>query len=143
MSQGSMTPTYFQELVDKYDRVALTGVVMSGKSLLLDNVKADRLILHTDDLKDRGVPFKESPGVVLDMLAGVTQFIVAGMQVPRALRKGLEIDVAVWVNDPREWLTSRQQAFSDGVRGIFHQWWTDNRQVPVHFVDYAVHEGGG
>lgn len=142
MSQGSMTPTYFQEILDKYDRVALTGVVMSGKSLLLDNVTADRVILHTDSLKERGVPFNESPGVVLDELARVPRFVVAGMQVPRALRKGLEVDVAVWVNDPREHLTSRQLSFSNGVRGIFHEWWSTHREVPVHFVDYAVHEDG-
>ena len=143
MSQGSMTPTYFQEILDRHDRVALTGVVMSGKSLLLDNVTPGRLVLHTDSLKDRGISFDQSARVVLEELAGVPRFVVAGMQVPRALRKGLEVDVAVWVNDPREWLTSRQLSFSIGVRGIFHEWWTANRQVPVHFVDMAVHEGGG
>lgn len=135
-----ITPEDFEVILERYDRVALTGVVKGGKSLLLDNVKPGRRVFHTDELHRKGLEFKDYPDHVLEALQGVPRFVVAGMQVPRILRKGLEVDVLVWVNTPRESLTVKQGGFSKGARTIMHKWRRANPEVPVYFAGKALHE---
>jgi len=134
-----ITPAEFQDILNRYDRVAVTGVVKGGKSLLLDNVKPARRVFHTDELHRIGLEFKDYPAYVLEELGGEARFVVAGMQVPRILRKGLEVDALVWVNTPRESLTVKQGGFSKGARTIMHKWRRANPEVPVYFIGKALH----
>ncbi len=135
-----MTPSGFQDLLDEFPRVALAGVVRSGKSLLLDGVFQERLFFHTDSLQRAGLAFREYPAVVLELLGRVSRFVVAGMQVPRILRKGLEVDVVVWLNTPLGSLTPKQLSFSKGARTIFHTWRRAHPEVPAYFVGRAEHD---
>lgn len=135
-----ITPPEFQEILGRFDRVAVTGVVKGGKSLLLENTDPKRRVFHTDELHRKGLEFKDYPGHVLEALGGVQRFVVAGMQVPRVLRKGLEVDALVWVNTSRESLTAKQSGFSKGARTIMHKWRRENPEVPVYFIGRALHE---
>jgi len=126
-------------LLEKYDRVALTGVVNSGKSLLLDYADiGGRKVVHTDDLRE--TPFEEKPARIKDELEGEDKFILAGMQVPRALRKGLEVDAVVWLNLPRKRLTARQAGFSKGARTVLDKWRKENPAIPVFWSGRAVRQ---
>ena len=140
-----ITPSEFQGLLERFDRVAVSGVVNSGKSLLLtqiDGVTSDRQVFHTDDLQARGLEWEQYPDVVLSELGGVPRFVLVGMQVPRILRKGLEVDAVVWVNQPRGRVTKRQGAFSKGARTIMHKWRREKPDIPVYFFHRALHEDG-
>jgi hypothetical protein len=127
------------KILDGHKRVALTGVVNSGKSLLLDYADlAGRKVVHTDDLRE--TPFEEKPARIQEELEGEDEFIVAGMQVPRALRKGLEVDCVVWLNLPRKRLTTRQAGFSKGARTILDKWRRENQDIPVFWSGKAVRD---
>ena len=134
-----MSPARFVRILEGHKRVALTGVVNSGKSLLLDYADlAGRKVVHTDDLRE--TPFEEKPARIQEELEGLREFIVAGMQVPRALRKGLEVDAVVWINNPRTRLTPRQRGFSKGARTILDKWRHENPDIPVFWSGRALRE---
>jgi len=135
-----ITPSRFQGLLERFARVALAGVVKGGKSLLLQESRPDRQVFHTDDLQARGLEWEQYPDVVLSELGGVGRFLLVGMQVPRILRKGLEVDAVVWVNQPRGRVTKRQGAFSKGARTIMHKWRREKPDIPVYFFQRALHE---
>lgn len=137
--QRPMTPKRFRELLDIYPRLALSGVVQSGKTLLTP-VATDRRVVHTDDIREMGVRFIDVPAKAIEMLEGEEKFLVAGVQVPRALRKGLKVDALVWLDQPLSALLPAQEAFGRGVRGIMHQWRNKNPRIPVYFCSRAAHD---
>lgn len=115
--------------------MALSGVVKSGKSLLLDSiVPPPRFMFHTDDLQRLGLKFEDYPGYVIKRLEEFPCFLVVGMQVPRILRKGLEVDCLLWLDAPLHPLTPKQLGFSRGARTIMHKWRREHPQVPVIFA---------
>ena len=140
IERRELTPERFEVLLARYDRVALAGVVKGGKTLLLDEVSPRRVVFHTDDLQARGLKWSEYPGVVMEELGGEDRFILAGMQVSRILRKGLAVDVVVWLNAPLGGLTAKQAGFSRGARTILHRWRREHQEVPVYFIGRAGRE---
>lgn len=128
----TITPARFSSLLKRHPRLALSGVVKSGKSLLTDLETPDRLVLHTDELQ--GHQWEDIPDVVLQTLAAEKEFLLVGTQVPRVLRHGLKVDALIWLNAPLETLTPRQQAFGRGIRKIMHHWRRENPKIPVYFA---------
>ena len=131
-----MTPKGFQRILDKFNRVALSGAIMSGKTLLLDGVQANREVLHTDDVRVNA-SFEDAPHVIVRALGAVPQFILAGMLAPHALRAGLQVDAVVWIDQPRE----PEGGPSDGLRGMLEEYVLGHPWVAAIFVNRALHEG--
>jgi len=136
-----LSPTVWRKLLEVYPRIALTGVVNSGKTLLLEEGgpgTPPREVVHTDQLKRSDWP--SIPLKICSELSGKESFIVAGTQVPRCLRKGLEVDAVVWLDSPRTFLSPRQQAFGKGIRQIMHKWRHQHPEIPVYFSPRALHD---
>lgn len=138
---GQLSPKGFRRLLAVYPRLALSGVVNSGKTLLLaEGVPGapKREVIHTDALKKSD--WRSIPSKICSQLSTSKSFVVAGTQVPRCLRKGLEVDALVWLDTPRSVLTPRQEAFGKGIRQIMHKWRNAHPQIPVYFSPRAVHD---
>ena len=70
-------------------------------------------------------PWSEVPYGVLEALEGSESFIVEGVQVPRTLRKGLEVDVVLYMPQPRHELSSGQAAMAKGLNTVLLKWRRD------------------
>ena len=132
----NLTPKGFQEILDKFDRVALVGAVESGKTLLLDGVELGREVHHTDKLRINA-EFKDIPGQMVYQLRYVPRFIAVGMLVPHALRACLKVDAVVWIDQPRD----PEGGPSDGLRGMVEEYALGHPEVAVYFAERALHEG--
>lgn len=123
------TPAWFRSALARYPRIAIAGGPRTGKSSLVSNV-TDRFVLHTDDLI--GEKWEDVPGVVRLRLAGKPSFVVEGVQVPRALRRGLVVDAVVWMRSAKVALTSGQRVMAKAVGTVFEDWRAINAgRVPV------------
>ena len=139
--QRQLSPTVWRELVAAYSRIALTGVVNSGKTLLLEEGgrgTPPKEVVHTDQLKRSDWP--SIPSKICSMTSGKDSIIVVGTQVPRCLRKGLEVDAVVWLNTSRTGLDRRQEGFGKGIRKIMHAWRHQHPEIPVYFSPRALHD---
>lgn len=121
----------FKEILNKYNRVAIAGGSKTGKTTLSSQC-ADRPIYHTDD--DVTTPWADIPGVVLGKVSKLgTKYLVEGCQVPRCLRKGLEVDAVVWLSEPHQMLTPKQQSFNKGIQTTFNEW-SSLAKVPIFYL---------
>lgn len=125
---------WFLDVLKKYNRVAVTGAPRCGKSTLVRLVK-DRPVVGTDDYRNRSwaaVPH----AVIADVLDLVhdketPKFVIEGVQVPRALRKGLEVDCVVVLMEPLAEQTPRQIALGKGLMTTLADWFKDHKNVPM------------
>ncbi len=124
---------WFQDILKKYDRVAICGVVNGGKTTLSRLVR-DRPVIHTDSFMN--VTWEDAPNKIFEMVVRSIEhddkkFVVEGIQVPRTLRKGLEVDVVLWLNVPLEENSTRQNGMSKGSKTVLDEWREKNPKVPV------------
>jgi hypothetical protein len=139
--QEQLSPTVWRKLVEVYPRIALTGVVNSGKTLLLEEGgrgTPPKEVIHTDVLSRKD--WATIPSKICSLVTGKESFILAGTQVPRCLRKGLEVDAVVWLNTSRTGLDRRQEGFGKGIRKIMHAWRHRHPEIPVYFSPRALHD---
>ncbi len=109
-----------------------------GKSTLSQLV-SDRLMLPAasheflpDGITHR--PWPEVPYKIIIDTTGCAAFVVEGVHVARALRKGLEVDAVVYLTRPKvKERKPGQVAMAKGVRTVFDEWHAANRHVPVFF----------
>ncbi len=97
--------------------------------------------LGSGEVLYRDVATGTTPGIYY-LVAWLFRIFGPAMQVPRILRRGLVVDALVWVNSPRQGLTTKQGGFSKGARTIMHKWRREHPDIPVHFAGAAVHEDG-
>jgi hypothetical protein len=115
-------------------RVAIAGVPHSGKTTLAVLHAGRRPLVHTDDSIDREGWSERSSSLVRE-LGGLDSFVVEGMRVPHALRKGLEVDAVIWL--PRSWdkLEPGQESMGKGALTVFNEWRrADRGRTPVVIV---------
>ena len=120
---------WWRDLLSRYPRVAIAGGPRTGKTTL-SALGDGRLVVHTDDWINR----TEWEGVPTEVIkaCGTGPVIVEGVQVPRALRKGLSVDCVVWLERPRTLQTRKQLIMLAGIRTIFAEWASNNAgAVPV------------
>lgn len=112
--------TTFREVLKAYKRIGITGAPRTGKTTLTQSV-SDRPVIHTDDWKDW--PWPDVPDLVRAACdeAGAS-FVVEGVQVPRTLRKGLELDALVYLSEPQTDQTPAQVAMGKGVHSVLAEW---------------------
>ncbi len=122
-------PAWFRVALARYPRVAVTGGPKSGKTSICTGV-TDRFVLHTDDLIEE--KWEDVPGIVRLRLADKASFVVEGVQVPRALRRGLVVDAVVWMRSAKTSLTPGQRTMAKAVGTVFEQWRALNAgRVPI------------
>jgi dephospho-CoA kinase len=126
---GMNRKAWFNAVLGNYNRIAIVGGPRAGKTTL--SRLTDRPVIHTDDYRDRSweaVPH----AVIADVLdLQGDRFIVEGVQVARALRKGLEVDVVLVLNEPLSELTPRQEGMRKGVMTVLADYYKDHKDVPI------------
>ncbi len=58
-------------------------------------------------------------------------FVVEGVQVPRTLRKGLEVDAVIYLTEPRIPQTPAQIAMGKALSTVLSEWSTAHPNVPI------------
>jgi hypothetical protein len=101
----------------QYPRIAIAGGPRTGKSTLA-SLFNDRKIVRTDDYMDT-IPWGDIPEIIAAECAKYETFVLEGVQVGRCLRRGLKVDLALWLDRPYLPLTLRQHSMTKGLRGIF------------------------
>ncbi len=104
-------------------RIAIAGGPRVGKTTLglrLHELLPERRLLHTDDLIDR-MSWSEVSDFIVRDLAG-DPWIVEGVRVAHALRKGLQADLVIWLDRPWVPLTPGQASMSKAVRTVYEEW---------------------
>lgn len=137
---GLLSPALFQKIIEEFPRVVLSGVVGSGKTLLLQNVDlGGRKVIHTDDFSH--VPWEDKFAAIRAAVDEHSSFVLAGVLAPHLLHKGLEVDAVCWLNGTRQrGLTNRQIGIGKGCRTLLHRWRHQHPKIPVYFSEKALHD---
>ena len=125
------------ELVECYKKVALTGPPKSGKTTLANEIK-DRPIIHTDDFIH--LSWKEQVLASRIQAASLDTFLIEGIQVPRILRKGLDIQIVICLGESIEPLNTRQIGVGKSVRTVLTEWSRSSlgESVPIVYLNQAI-----
>lgn len=127
-------------------RVAIAGPPKHGKSWLADKIANGRQVIRTDDIDDelkRERP-ELTPAERWSMVSMLTvvrcealaEFVVEGIRVPHALRKGLGADAVLWCDVPHYGFDpERHGPTVKSVTSVFREWRAMNelrpRPVPI------------
>lgn len=111
-----MTP--ISRILATFPRIAIAGGPGSGKTTLA-SVVDDRSVVHTDDYM--GEEWSEVPSLVIGACDS-DRFVVEGVQVPRSLRRGLEVDAVVWLPGAKKTLNKRQDGMRRAVKTVMKEW---------------------
>ena len=60
--------------------------------------------------------------------------MIEGVHVAKALRRGLDVDVVVWIGNPRVYLPPRKAAMARSVDMTFMRWLRTSSKVPVFSI---------
>jgi len=113
-------------------KLAIVGGPNAGKTTYAASLTASpfyRPIFCTDTFMH--LPWKDQPTAIIEFLADKDAFIIEGVQVARALRKGLEVDMVVFLRGTRSLLTSRQEIMRKTVVKVFDDWQATNTKTIV------------
>jgi hypothetical protein len=112
-----------------YKRIAITGAPGTGKTSYSNQV-TDRPVIHTDDWMNE--PWSEVPVLVKAKCEETPDsFVVEGVNVPRTLRKGLEVDAVVYLTKPLEYQSPAQVAMGKAVGTVLTEWASTHPNVPI------------
>ena len=124
--------TWFLDTLRQYQRIAIAGGPRTGKTTLSTRV-TDRPVVHGDDFIALGWS-QASEALAAQVNASVGPLVVEGVQVPRALRKGMAVDVVIWLERPYVTQTPEQAIMAKGCRTVFDEWRAANPTVPVVYA---------
>ncbi len=115
-------PVWFAVALSMYDRIAIVGGPGTGKTTLSKWAGSHRPVLGTDEYQT--MPWEDVPRHVINKTRTLgRKFVVEGVHVARALRKGLEVDAVIHLEtlhrpDP----LPGQLAMGKGVETVFAEW---------------------
>ena len=122
-----MTPEEFKEILAK-NASKIIGGPKVGKTTLA-NLATDRVIHHNDDGKH--IPWEDQPQHWIDK-ATQDKFVIEGVHASRALRKGLQVDAIVHLDEPRQELSKGQASMHKGQQKIIKEALEKHPYVPVY-----------
>lgn len=100
-----------------------------GKTTLA-GIVTDRLVVGTDTYKQ--LDWAVIPERMIAEVGDAPRFLIEGVQVARALRKGLEVDAVIFLTRPKvNHRKPGQIAMAKGVWTVFQEWREANPDVPV------------
>lgn len=122
-------------------RIAIAGGPHTGKTFLADEIADGRLVLHTDDLRKelehlpKAERWSALSALVIERLRGVDSFVVEGVRVAHALRKGLVVDAVIWRSFVREKpgvpYTKDHASMAKATLTVFKDWLALRSGIPV------------
>lgn len=104
--------TSLSSLFTMHPRIAIIGGANTGKSTLA-KLCTDRPIYHTDDYAH--LPWSEQPLCILSEMGDIKRFLIEGFIVPRVLRKGLDVDLVIKLDEPFIPWSKRQAAAAKAI----------------------------
>lgn len=105
------------DALTRYERIAITGAPRVGKTWLSGALPLDREVIHTDMWMQ--TPWADQPRCIIEACETLPRFIVEGVQVPRALRKGLQVDALIWLLRPGVAQSPAQVAMGKAITTVF------------------------
>lgn len=121
-----ITPEQFKTILDNHNRVAIVGGPKTGKTTL-SNLTTDRPVHHDNPNLSWG-----EQTLHIKMKATQPKFVVEGVHVARALRRGLEVDAIVHLREPLQDLTAGQLNMHKGQQTIIKSALSINPNIPVY-----------
>lgn len=104
-------------------RVAICGGPRVGKTTISnESGRAD--VTHTDDFIDafRGLERRAIADTLCAALANEKTFLLEGVWAAHALRAGLKVDCAIWLDEAKVERTPGQETMAKGVQTVFDEW---------------------
>ncbi len=104
-----------------YRKIAIFGGPGVGKTTM-SKLFTDRPVLGTDDYQT--MAWEDIPGALIERTSGMGKsFLVEGVQVARALRKGLQVDAVIYLETQRRPdPLPGQLAMAEGIATVFSEW---------------------
>lgn len=114
-----MTP--FEALLDQYPRIGIAGGPRTGKSTLSQAAAQRRPVIGTDRYM-HDMSFEDVPYRLIDDVRDLKTYVAEGVQVGRAVRRGLPVDALVYLDEPKAEQTTRQASMSKAVLTVLKDW---------------------
>lgn len=126
-----MTP--FESLLDQYPRIGIAGAPRTGKTTLSQAAAQRRAVIGTDAYKE--MPWEDIPHRMIADVDGLKTYVIEGVQVGRALRKGLPVDALVYLDQPMVDQNPGQVAMGKGILTVLRDWVAKSEEeLPPVFV---------
>jgi len=120
---------WFDDALRAFPRLAISGRPKSGKTTLSERV-SDRPVIHGDDYIKLG--WSECSQKIVDVAAQIRgPLLIEGVQVPRALRKGLQVDAVIWLDKRLGEYNRHHETMLEGMLTVFTEWRHANPKIPV------------
>ncbi len=113
-----MTP--FSAILDRFARVGIAGAPRTGKTTLSQIAQDRRPVIGTDAYKQ--MSWEDIPHRMIADVHGMPHYVIEGVQVGRALRKGLPVDALVYLDEPKVEQSKGQVAMGKAIRTILADW---------------------
>ncbi len=128
-----LTVTQIEDILVDHEKIAIAGPPRCGKTLLAEGfygyTEEPWLLLPADLLMHK--TWEETPHVIIDVLHHFERYIVEGVQVGRALRKGLKPDIVIYLSHPHVEMSKGQITMAKGCETIFSDWVSTDHGVTV------------
>jgi hypothetical protein len=121
-----------ENALSRFARIAITGGPRVGKTWLANTYGLDREIIHTDTWQ--GVEWDKQPALIVAACEPLDRFLLEGVQVPRALRKGLKVDALIWLDLAAAPQSPGQKAMGKAVATVLHTI-RAQLEIPIIFAD--------
>lgn len=114
-------PVPLSYILARHGRVGIAGGPNTGKTTLSKRVQ-DRRVVGTDAYKE--IPWEDVPHRMIADVKDDSTYCIEGVQVARALRKGLPLDALVYLEHPMAEQSKGQLAMSKGIRTVLTDYTT-------------------
>lgn len=115
-----------------YPRLAIAGGSCCGKTTMAWHIFGrfpDRKLFVHDDFKRFEWPVV--PHAMIAAAQAETRFVIEGVNVARALRKGMKVDAVIYLYKPRVPRIKGQITQAKGIHTVLSEWREGDRETPV------------